>query len=72
MAKGDALREFHCYLLDEHGHIVLREDITAVDLEEAVKLGFQALQRHRTRGPHPAVGIEVWSGEQRLFSGKPL
>ena len=65
------MREFHCYLLDENDHVVLREDIEAADLEEAIALGFAALQKRATATPSSVVGIEIWSGDQLLFSGNP-
>ena len=65
------MREFHCYLLDKNGHVVLREDIEAADLEEAIALGFAALQKRTTAAPSSVVGIEIWSGDQLLFSGNP-
>lgn len=65
------MREFHCYLLDENGHVVLREDIEAADLEAAITLGFAALQRRAAVAPSSVVGIEIWSGDQLLFSGSP-
>jgi hypothetical protein len=70
-AKGAPVRDFHCYLLDGNGHVVLREDIEAADLDEAITLGFAALQKRATAAPSSVVGIEIWSGDQLLFSGKP-
>lgn len=65
LAKQDA--RFRLYLIDTSNRILVRHEVSAETLADAIEIGFDLLRAvHGSR-----YEIEIWSGTQRLFRGSP-
>jgi hypothetical protein len=60
--------DFRCHMLDERGDTLFPADLTADNLEAAIRHAFDIL---RTSNEHSSsrhvYAVEVWSGTSRLF-----
>ena len=65
------MQTYNCYLTDPKNQVVLREEIGAGSLDEALEIGSMLFDWYKERASTELAGLEIWCGTLRLFASRP-
>jgi hypothetical protein len=65
------MQTYDCYLTDQRNEVVLREEIGASCLDEALEIASMLFDWYKERADRELGGLEIWRGTLRLFASKP-